>query len=552
MFSDEEGMALVNYMKYMGNHGFPMTRSMVRKFVLSLVKADNRVTLFNLEKGPSDDWFKKFLIRHPELSEKQSETQDRGRNRMSNSNVMEQHFKLLEETLDELGIKDKPGQIFNCDETGWSGKEKSKQKVFGVKGQHCYQQSVLGTGHITAHLCISANGTVLPSFLIFEKSLPHTTYKEGVPGNWRFAYSESGYMDTELFINWFKDVFIPNCGTSRPVLLVMDNHDSHISMEMIRTAQENNITLFGLPAHTTHLLQPLDVHINGPLKATFNKLANSLGFINKHQVLNKAKFPAVLSTSIDKYCSPANVKESLRKCGIYPFNPDAIDKTQLTPTHNTKSSGTQTTENTATQEEPSTSSDSTTSTTCPPSTSSDSTTSTTCPPSTVTDQTTICKECGTYLGGNPLVTEGLIPEQLSKLFPPIPAKPLVAKRKMVTESRIISSAEFLKKLEEKDEEDRKKIEGIARRKREREEKRQQKEEELKQKAKKEKRGKKQNYLCNICKLADPVDGEGDTTWVQCELCDVWYHPECVGLTAEDLDDEDLSFKCVPCLERGEE
>jgi len=32
---------------------------------------------------------------------------------------------------------------------------------------------------------------------------------------------------------------------------------------------------------------------------------------------------------------------------------------------------------------------------------------------------------------------------------------------MVTESRIISSAEFLKKLEEKDEEDRKKIEGIA-------------------------------------------------------------------------------------------
>lgn len=58
---------------------------------------------------------------------------------MSNSNVMEQHVKLLEETLDELGIKDKPSQIFNCDETGWFGKEKSKQKVFGVKGQHCYQ-----------------------------------------------------------------------------------------------------------------------------------------------------------------------------------------------------------------------------------------------------------------------------------------------------------------------------------------------------------------------------------------------------------------------------
>lgn len=220
-------------------------------------------------------------------------------------------------------------------------------------------------------------------------------------------------MDTELFINWFKDVFIPNCGTSRPVLLAIENYDSHISMEMIRTAQENNITLFGLPAHTTHLLQPLDVHINGPLKATFNKLANSLGFINKHQVLNKAKFPAVLSTSIDQYCSPANAKESFGKCDIYPFNPDAIDKTQFTPTHNTKSSGTQTTLPLRKNHlHPL------------------STTSTTCPPSTMTDQTTICKECGTYLGGNPLVTEGLIPEQLSQLSHPIPAKPLVAKRKL--------------------------------------------------------------------------------------------------------------------------
>ena len=509
-------------------------------FLPAIVKADNRVTLFNIDKGPSDDWFRKYLIRHPELSEKQSEMQDRGRNRMSNSTVMEQHFKLLGETLDDLGIKDKPSQIFNCDETGWSGKEKIKQKVFGIKGQHCYQQSVLGTGHITAHLCLSANGTVLPSFLIFEKSLPHTTYKDGVPGNWRFAHSESGYMDTDLFVTWFKDVFIPSCGASRPVMLIMDNHDSHISIELIRTAMQNNITLFGLPAHTTHLLQPLDVHINGPLKATFNKLANSLGFINKHQVLNKAKFPVVLSTAIDQYCSPANVKESFRKCGIYPFNPDVIDKTQLTPTHN-KPTGTVTSNlagNNGMQEQPSTSSDNTNSTTCPP----------------LTEQTTICKECGTYLGGNPLVTEGLIPEHLSKLFPPVPAKPLVAKRKLVTESRVISSGEFLKKLEEKAEDERKKKEGVAKRKREREEKRQQKEEELKQKkAKREKRGKRQkSYICSVCKLADPVDGEGNTMWVQCEICDVWYHPECVGLSADDLDDEELSFNCVSCLERGEE
>ena len=42
---------------------------------------------------------------------------------------------MSEKTLTELDILDKPEQIFNCDETGFSRKECSvKSKVFGVKG----------------------------------------------------------------------------------------------------------------------------------------------------------------------------------------------------------------------------------------------------------------------------------------------------------------------------------------------------------------------------------------------------------------------------------
>lgn len=68
-------------------------------------------------------------------------------------------------------------------------------------------------------------------------------------------------MDGELFVEWFRKVFIPNCGTGRPVILIMDNHDSHISLPVIRLARENDIILLGLPAHTTHILQPLDVKV---------------------------------------------------------------------------------------------------------------------------------------------------------------------------------------------------------------------------------------------------------------------------------------------------
>ena len=46
----------------------------------------------------------------------------------------------------------------------------------------------------------------------------------------------------------------------------MDNHESHISIPLIELAIANNVCLLGLPPHTTHILQPLDVGVFGPLK----------------------------------------------------------------------------------------------------------------------------------------------------------------------------------------------------------------------------------------------------------------------------------------------
>lgn len=79
-------------------------------------------------------------------------------------------------------------------------------------------------------------------------------------------------MDTELFQLWFTRCFIPNCGRARPVILLMDNHDSHISIPLIEEARANGIVLVGFPGHTTHILQPLDVHVIGPLKNKVRKI----------------------------------------------------------------------------------------------------------------------------------------------------------------------------------------------------------------------------------------------------------------------------------------
>ena len=62
-----------------------------------------------------------------------------------------------------------------------------------------------------------------------------------------------GYMDSDLSVQWLEEVFIPNCGRSRPVLLIMDNLGAHMTPRAIDLARANQIELLCLPAHWTHL-----------------------------------------------------------------------------------------------------------------------------------------------------------------------------------------------------------------------------------------------------------------------------------------------------------
>ena len=55
--------------------------------------------------------------------------------------------------------------------------------------------------------------------------------------------------------------FIHSIPLTRPVLLILDGHASHVTINVIKLAHENNIHLLCLPAHTSHILQPLDVGV---------------------------------------------------------------------------------------------------------------------------------------------------------------------------------------------------------------------------------------------------------------------------------------------------
>jgi len=49
-------------------------------------------------------------------------------------------------------------------------------------------------------------------------------------------------------------------------LLICDGHGSHCTSPFLKCAIENKIVIFVLISHSSHLTQPLDLSIFGPLK----------------------------------------------------------------------------------------------------------------------------------------------------------------------------------------------------------------------------------------------------------------------------------------------
>ena len=79
----------------------------------------------------------------------------------------------------------------------------------------------------------------------------------------------SGWMASDNFLVFFKhftDQVKPT--NDKIVLLLLDNHNSHISIEAIAFARANGIVLLSFPPRCSHKLQPLDRSVFGPLKRT--------------------------------------------------------------------------------------------------------------------------------------------------------------------------------------------------------------------------------------------------------------------------------------------
>ena len=328
VLTEEEEAALMSYLVYMAQRGFPLTRTMTMAFAWAIAKRAGNAERFNSDLGPGKHWWSNFCKRHPRLTLQKSDKLDRSCAECLNPKVVEEYFDLLDKVLTDSNLKNAQ---YNCDET-FLPLDATREKVITLKNtKNVYAHSHGTTEHISMLCAASAAGFPLPPMIIYPKAYPGGAYTFAGPDDAVYGKSESGYEDSELFIKWMEKIFLKFAVPERPIILFIDGHKSHVTLDVVDMARNNDVILFCLPPHTTHALQPLDVAVFKSFKNHFSKAVKGLSFAKKNFVVSKRDFARVVKDPFEQAFSIPNIKSGFRKSGIFPFNRNVVDESKMLP-----------------------------------------------------------------------------------------------------------------------------------------------------------------------------------------------------------------------------
>ncbi|XP_050502393.1 uncharacterized protein LOC114325818 isoform X2 [Diabrotica virgifera virgifera] len=332
VFSQDKEKHLANRVLKIAKLFYGVTRNELRRLAYSYAISNNIPNNFNVKlKMAGIDWYNTFLSRNNELIKTESTIV----NRISGFNIIHitEFLTNLKTLYEKYRFRD--DQIFNVDETdistlqnpckrrGSKGTKKLGAKTSDERGET-----------VTVICCCNAAGTsYVPPVFIFPKAHMTNILKNNGPPNAKYSFSKSGWSNEKLFYQWlqhFKDIVKPS--TNEPVLLIMDNHSSHMSVDIYEFCKQNGIELLIFPPGISHRLQPLDISFHDPLKAAFNRqYDNYLLHFEKVTLYNLSE---IFHKAYIEVATEDKAQSGFSASGIWPFQPEKF-KTEyfLASTH---------------------------------------------------------------------------------------------------------------------------------------------------------------------------------------------------------------------------
>ena len=301
--------------------GQPVRQKYIR--TLAFRVAFRRSVTDRPSKPPGKNWVLAFKQRHPELTAKRVRALDW--NRYNIYEKIEHWFAVIGKELRKPDIE--PENVWNMDETGVMLSMLGCVKVLVSKDeQRNYRGARVNRTTITAIECISASGRCLNPMIIWPASSHRANWTTHPTPRWHYAYSKSGYTDSEISLEWLKRVFDPQTrviANNKPRLLLWDGFGTHETVEILEFCLENNIIPCRLPSHTSHKLQPCDVGVFSSLKTAYRDQVEQLERAGVGTI-GKDHFTYLYDPARKKAITSLNIMAGFRGSGLFPFDPDRV------------------------------------------------------------------------------------------------------------------------------------------------------------------------------------------------------------------------------------
>lgn len=324
--SNDDETTLAEYLRVCALHGEGLTKNETLVLVKDYVLSEQVQTRWG-KNGPGEEWLRGFMKRFPELRIRKGEAMSCQRVRGADPFIIKKFYEDVGKMYRTEKIGPEDGNlIFNCDESSFSHDPRDV-RVISQKGIKRVSRNIPGSGksNTTVLACGAADGTKLPPFIIFTGKQLWSTW---IPKNdylgTGYASQANGWMTEELFVKWFKEVFllntIPKDQRQKKIILFFDGVRFHVSMNLVKLAQENRVVLVKFPPNVSHFIQPLDKTVFKTMKTDWNKLLIDYVRANPGKVIPKLDFSKHIKTLWEESFKSRNLKSGFESTGLFPLN----------------------------------------------------------------------------------------------------------------------------------------------------------------------------------------------------------------------------------------
>jgi len=274
------------------------------------------------------NWVYKFIKRHDELKTKFSRRYNYQRAQCEDPKLIKEWFNRVQITIMQHGIAYE--DIYNFDETGFAMGLIATARVV-TRAETVGRPALLQPGNrewVTAIECINAMGWALPPCIVFKgKSHIQAWYEDNaLPSDWRIELSENGWTTDQIGLSWLQNIFIPTTNgytKGRYRLLILDGHGSHLTPQFDQMCNQNNIVPICMPAHSSHLLQPLDVGCFAVLRRTYRRLVEEK-MRQRINHIDKLDFLSAYPQARKEAFKTDNIKNGFMATGLVPYSPERV------------------------------------------------------------------------------------------------------------------------------------------------------------------------------------------------------------------------------------